>query len=356
MLKRLLAGSGVVRTAMVAALAFSIGSSSIALGLVVGGVVEACYNNATGVLRLATATRPCMTAESYGYLRETAISWNQVGQPGATGATGPQGVPGATGATGPQGEPGLSGPTGATGAQGATGPQGVPGAAGPQGETGAPGATGPTGSQGATGPQGLTGGTGPAGPAGPVGPAGPAGATGPSGAVGPAGPEGPAGADGPEGLTGPAGPAGLDGSGVRSNAVFSGTFLSGTLNQFCTNHQKLTIVVPVGAPAGTLVATSAAGILMEHFSGYKDSGFLIFGNSPVDCGSLTAFDSRRSWFWLDDGASGGDHYITVPVLTAIPVSAGGGTFNVYLNGRMTGGISPNDQLFNVRTVVTYHPD
>src|SRR5687767_14352698 len=111
MLKRLFVGSRLVRTALVAALAFSLGSSSIALGLVVGGVVEACYNNATGILRLATATRPCMTAASYGHLRETAISWNQVGQPGATGATGPQGEPGATGATGPQGETGATGPT-----------------------------------------------------------------------------------------------------------------------------------------------------------------------------------------------------------------------------------------------------
>ena len=63
--------SRVWRTALIGVLAFSIGSATSAFGLVVNGVVEACYNNATGDLRLTTATRPCITA------RETAISWNQ---------------------------------------------------------------------------------------------------------------------------------------------------------------------------------------------------------------------------------------------------------------------------------------
>jgi hypothetical protein len=90
-----------------------------------------------------------------------AVSWNQVGPPGAQG---PQGPPGPQGPQGPQGQ------TGATGATGATGPQGQTGA------TGATGPQGPAGADGAVGPPGPAGADGAAGPAGPGGPAGPAGA------------------------------------------------------------------------------------------------------------------------------------------------------------------------------------
>ena len=54
---------------------------------------------------------------------ESAVSWNQTGQAGPTGAKG------VTGATGPTGAKGATGANGATGAKGATerGPQpGVP--------------------------------------------------------------------------------------------------------------------------------------------------------------------------------------------------------------------------------------
>jgi Collagen triple helix repeat (20 copies) len=104
----------------------------------------------------------------------TAVSWNQVGPPGAQG------------------------------------PQGPPGPQGPQGQTGATGATG------ATGPQGQTGGTGPQGPAGADGAAGPAGPAGADGAAGPAGPAGADGAAGPAGPPGPGGPAGPAGAGLNS--------------------------------------------------------------------------------------------------------------------------------------------
>jgi len=88
-----------LRTAAVAALAFTIGSTAVAFGLVVNGVVEACYNNASGALRVATPERPCQTT-SPGALRETAISWNQTGPQGPKGDTGPQGPIGPTGASG----------------------------------------------------------------------------------------------------------------------------------------------------------------------------------------------------------------------------------------------------------------
>jgi hypothetical protein len=90
----------------------------------------------------------------------TAVSWNQVGPPGATG---PQGPPGPPGPQGPQGQTGATGPQGQTGA---TGPQGQTGATGPQGPAGADGAVGPAGP---AGPAGADGAAGPAGPAGPAG-------------------------------------------------------------------------------------------------------------------------------------------------------------------------------------------
>jgi len=93
-----------VRTAVVALLAFMIGSAGIAFGLVVNGVVEACYNNATGNLRIASPSRPCLT-NAPGVLTETAISWNQVGPQGPKGDTGPQGP---TGPTGPAGGGGVA--------------------------------------------------------------------------------------------------------------------------------------------------------------------------------------------------------------------------------------------------------
>ncbi|MGH2490197.1 MAG: hypothetical protein ACRDF9_01695 [Candidatus Limnocylindria bacterium] len=110
------------RTAAVAVLAFSIGSAGVAFGLVVNGVVEACYNNATGNLRIATPTRPCLT-NAPGILTETAISWNQVGPQGPKGDTGPQGPTGPTGPAGGGGVASLDALDGlpCTGTNGATG-------------------------------------------------------------------------------------------------------------------------------------------------------------------------------------------------------------------------------------------
>ena len=91
------------------------------------GVITACYGKAWGFTRIVD---PSKTTCGHG---ETQISWNQVGQAGATGDPGPQGTPGATGATGPQGDPGpqgAPGPQGQPGAQGDTGPQGPPGPSG----------------------------------------------------------------------------------------------------------------------------------------------------------------------------------------------------------------------------------
>jgi hypothetical protein len=125
-LTRHLVPSRPMRYVAIAVIAFVLGSSTFALGLVVNGVVEACSHDTTGLLRLSTATRPCNTTTTNPLLRETAISWNQIGPAGATGATGPGGAPGATGASGASGATGASGPIGATGARGPQGPAGAP--------------------------------------------------------------------------------------------------------------------------------------------------------------------------------------------------------------------------------------
>jgi hypothetical protein len=124
-LTRHLVPSRPVRYVAIAVIAFVLGSSTFALGLVVNGVVEACSHDTTGLLRLSTATRPCNTTTTNPLLRETAISWNQIGPAGATGATGPGGAPGATGASGASGATGASGPIGPTGARGPQGPAGA---------------------------------------------------------------------------------------------------------------------------------------------------------------------------------------------------------------------------------------
>jgi len=104
----------------------------------------------------------------------TEVEWlaSLVGDPGADGAQGPQGVQGPAGADGAQGPQGVQGPAGADGAQG---PQGVQGPAGADGAQGPQGVQGPAGADGAQGPQGVQ------------GPAGTDGAQGPQGVQGPAG-------------------------------------------------------------------------------------------------------------------------------------------------------------------------
>jgi Collagen triple helix repeat (20 copies) len=120
------------------------------------GVIKACYAKRDGALRVIDSAASCKAGE-------TALTWNQKGLKGDTGAQGPRGYAGQTGPTGP------IGPAGEDGLPGQDGPQGDPGDQGPQGFPGPRGADGPTGPAGQTGPAG------PAGPQGAPGPQGPAG-------------------------------------------------------------------------------------------------------------------------------------------------------------------------------------
>ena len=80
------------------------------------GVINGCYNNTNGGLRLIDSSTgdACKTGE-------TAIQWNQ---------TGPQGPAGPAGPAGPVGPQGPAGP------EGPAGPQGLAGPAGPGGSSG----------------------------------------------------------------------------------------------------------------------------------------------------------------------------------------------------------------------------
>jgi type VI secretion system secreted protein Hcp len=66
-------------------------------------VIHGCYSGSGALRVIDTSTTQCSN-------KETAISWNQKGDPGEPGAPGTAGAPGAAGApgpTGPQGSPGV---------------------------------------------------------------------------------------------------------------------------------------------------------------------------------------------------------------------------------------------------------
>jgi len=116
------------------------------------GVIHACYQSNTGSLRVI-GTNPTV-GNNRCNANEKALSWNQTGPKGATGANGVDGAKGATGANGVTGVTGATGANGLNGAKGATGANGVTGATG---ATGANGVNGVNGAKGATGPSGVSG-------------------------------------------------------------------------------------------------------------------------------------------------------------------------------------------------------
>jgi hypothetical protein len=116
-------------------------SGGLAFAAIPGGdgTITACYTKQAALFGPPQGSLRVIDAASQCRSNETALSWNQKGQPGPAG------------------------PAGQAGPQGPLGPKGDPGSAGPQGPVGPPG------------PQGAIGPLGPAGPAGPQGPQGPRG-------------------------------------------------------------------------------------------------------------------------------------------------------------------------------------
>jgi len=128
--QRLTVGAAGVVAVLVAA---GIASASIPDS---SGVIHGCYDAKTAKTengtRLNIVDYPSATCGG----KKTAVSWNQAGPTGPTGATGQ------AGATGGQGATGQSRPTGGQGAAGATGATGNDGATGATGPTGATGSLG----------------------------------------------------------------------------------------------------------------------------------------------------------------------------------------------------------------------
>ena len=95
-----------------------------------GQTYTGCMLNNVGTLRLIDPSLGGNNPMGHCFGRETQVTWNQKGQPGAPGPAGPPG---------PAGETGPIGPAGLTGAAGPSGPAGLPGPSGPKGDPGAPG-------------------------------------------------------------------------------------------------------------------------------------------------------------------------------------------------------------------------
>ena len=105
-----------IRKAVVIGVAMSLLGAAAAWAVIPesDGVIRACYQKQTGVLRVVSSFNQCSTHPTYG---ETAISWNQTGNVGPVGPQGATGPVGPQGPTGPQGAPGPQGPEGRPGLQ-----------------------------------------------------------------------------------------------------------------------------------------------------------------------------------------------------------------------------------------------
>lgn len=100
------------------------------------GVIYACVNTTSGVMRLPSPKSVNGKAIVQCRRKETLTLWSQTGPTGAQGSIGPTGAPGPTGANGAGGGVGAAGPEGATGPAGAAGAAGPTGPAGPAGPAG----------------------------------------------------------------------------------------------------------------------------------------------------------------------------------------------------------------------------
>lgn len=111
--------------ALIAGLAFGLIAADAATAET--GVINACVQQASGIVRIVGAGEECGKNWS-------PLSWNVQGLTGPAGATGPTGPSGATGLSGAIGATGPAGPSGATGPAGVTGPAGATGPAGTTGQ------------------------------------------------------------------------------------------------------------------------------------------------------------------------------------------------------------------------------
>jgi len=123
-------------------------------------VYSACMLKGVGTIRLIDKSLPSTNLMSHCTDKETEISWNQAGHPGANGTNGNDGVS-VTTASEPAGANCADAGVQLTAVNGASyvcnGERGPQGDRGPQGEPGAQGPAGPQGPQGANGTNGVDG-------------------------------------------------------------------------------------------------------------------------------------------------------------------------------------------------------
>jgi hypothetical protein len=90
---------------LIAIVAVAAGSAAFAAIPDAGGVVHACYDKQSGVLR---ATDTATNLPKGCTAKEAALTWNQQGPQGVAGPQGQKGDVGATGPQGPKGDAGAS--------------------------------------------------------------------------------------------------------------------------------------------------------------------------------------------------------------------------------------------------------
>ena len=77
---------GTLGNSLILVLAATLGFGALSMATS-SGVIDGCYGNTTGILRVLSSGDTCRSSE-------TSISWNQQGPAGPQGATGPQGPAG----------------------------------------------------------------------------------------------------------------------------------------------------------------------------------------------------------------------------------------------------------------------
>jgi len=220
-----------------------------------------------------------------------------------------------------------------------------------------PGSAGLAGADGVDGQDGATGARG---------------ATGATGVQGPAGPQGPAGADGADGLngincwdlngngvpdvatedlngdtvvdvldcTGPAGPgAVLD--------LGTGAFTPLTATCAEVNGAAVTLTVP---GPGTVVVTATVWVRLEHTAGSPEQAVFLLSPTSADCTD----DRWHTYYTLANDEPTGYYINSVFVMEPLPVGAAG-TYTLYLNARMTTGVTANDGILSVGTIGVFYP-
>src|SRR2546422_411006 len=147
-------------------------------------------------------------------------------------------------------------------------------------------------------------------------------------------------------IPGPMGPQGPAGPGTLMNISFTGA--TTTIGTACTNYAGglVSITVPSN---GYVFVQAQLWMLISHTAGTDDSGFVVIGNTPTDCGN-----SYGLWPFFIPAADVTNPAQRVPAFAqrAFVVAAGTSTF--YLNAYMQVGQDAADRLWFANMVVMFY--